>query len=272
MDDFTRIKTFIKVVEAGSFSAAARDASSISSVARQVQSLEDELGIRLLNRSTRSLSLTEVGRRFYDRSKAIASELNIAKAEVKSLHDDVKGLLRVRLRVAAGTTLIVPALPKLLAQYPELSLDITLSDERCDLIANEIDVAVWLGEPPNAEIVARRLSPSRRIVCASQGYLEEHGVPQAPQDLRKHECLVHSALPYCNQWSFTRGAEREDVEVRGGLRSDNSLVLLSSAMAGMGLVIVQQWMVSPLIAAGRLQRVLGEWTVSPRTGDAALYA
>ncbi|WP_239143090.1 LysR family transcriptional regulator [Variovorax sp. WS11] len=271
-DEFTRIKTFIKVVGAGSFSAAARDVSSISSVARQVKSLEDDLGVRLLNRSTRSLSLTDVGRCFYERAKAITNDLSIAEAEVRSLHDGVRGHLSVSLRVAAGTTVIMPALPQLLAQYPDLSLDITLSDERRDLIANEIDVAVWLGEPPNADIVARRLSPSCRIVCASQGYLERRGIPRAPQDLRRHECLVHSTLPYCDRWSFTREGQHKEVEVRGGVRSDNSMVLLSSAVAGLGLVIVQQWMVGPLIAAGRIQRVLGEWTVSPRQGDAALYA
>ena len=129
MDQFTRIRTFIRVVEAGSFSAAARDVSSTSSVARQVNALEDELGVRLLQRSTRSLALTDAGRRFYERATAIATELSIAKAEAKSLHDDVKGLLRVQLRVATGTTVVVPALPRLLAQYPELSLDISLSDD-----------------------------------------------------------------------------------------------------------------------------------------------
>src|SRR5205085_2379315 len=136
MDDFTRIRTFMKVVQAGSFSAAARDVSSTSSVARQVKSLEDELGVRLLNRSTRSLSLTDAGRRFHERVTAIANDLDNATSEARSLQEEVKGLLRVSLRITAGTTIVVPALPRLLARYPELQLEITLADDRRDLIAN----------------------------------------------------------------------------------------------------------------------------------------
>lgn len=272
MDQFTRIRTFIKVVEAGSFSAAARDVSSTSSVARQVNALEDELGVRLLQRSTRSLALTGAGRRLYERATAIATELDQAKAEARSLHDDVKGRLRVQLRVATGTTVVVPALPRLLEQHPELSLDISLSDERRDLIANDIDVAVWLGDLPDSEIVARRLSPNRRIVCGSRAYLDKHGVPSAPEDLRHHNCLVFSASPSCERWTFTRAGEQVDVDVRGSVSSDNSIVLLSSGMADLGLVIVQQWMVRQFVAEGRMRRVLGDWAVSPRPGDAALYA
>jgi DNA-binding transcriptional LysR family regulator len=272
MDDFTRIKTFIKVVEAGSFSAAARDESSVSTVARQVKSLEEELGVRLLNRSTRRLALTDAGQRFYERVSAIAYELKKAKSEVSSLEEDVRGLLRVSLRVTAGTTVVVPALPKLLSQYPELELDISLTDERRELIANNIDVAMWLGELPDSQIVARRLSRTRRIVCGSPAYLERHGIPRAPKDLRHHNCLLFAAPSYGNLWSFTHDGQLEVVEVRGSVKSDNGLVLLSSGLANLGIFIVHAWMVRDLIAEGRLTRILSEYTVNPRTGDADLYA
>jgi DNA-binding transcriptional LysR family regulator len=272
MDEFTRIKTFIKVVEAGSFSSAARDISSVSSVARQVKSLEDELGARLLNRSTRSLSLTDAGRHFYERVTAIASDLNKAKVEVSSLQDEVKGVLRASVRIAAGTTVVVPALPKLLAQYPELELDLSLTDERRDLIANNIDVALWLGALPDADIVARRLSPTHRIVCGSPAYFEKHGIPRTPQDLRHHSCLLFAAPSYRNRWGFTREGQLEEVEVHGSIRSDNGLVLLSAALANLGIVIANRWMVREQLADGRLTRVLNEYTVNPRPGDADLYA
>lgn len=272
MDQFTHIRTFVKVVEAGSFSAAARDVSSISTVARQVKSLEEELGIRLLNRGARGLSLTDAGRRFYERASALVHDLGTAILEAKSLQDDVKGLLRVTLRVSAGTTVVVPALPKFLKQYPELSLDISLVDEWQDLVANNIDVAMWLGDLPNADIVARRLSPNRRVVCASQAYLDEHGEPKSPQDLRDHNCLVYSGPPYSGSWSFTKDGHQEKVEVRGSIRSDNTMILRSSGIAGLGLIIVQEWMVRSLIAEGRMRQVLSEWTVSPRPGDVDLYA
>lgn len=272
MDEFTRIRTFIRVVEAGSFSAAARDLSSISSVARQVKALEDELGVRLLNRSTRSLSLTEPGRLFYERACAIANDLSNAKSEVKSLQDSVKGVLRVSVRVSAGTTTIVPALPAFMARYPELTIDLTLSDERRDLVANNIDVAVWMGHLPDSEIVARRLSPSRRIVCGSPAYFEQHGVPQTPEDLRHHNCLLYTARSYGTRWAFTRDGGQEEIDVRGSLRTDNALVLLSAAVSGLGLIVVHDWMVRSHIEQGNLARVLDHYMVNPRPGDAELYA
>lgn len=272
MDEFARIQTFIKVVEAGSFSAAARDVSSVSSVARQVKSLEDDLGVRLLNRSTRSLSLTEPGRLFYERACTIANDLSNAKSEAKSFQDSVKGVLRVSLRVSAGTTMIVPALPAFLAQYPELSIDISLGDERRDLIANNIDVAVWMGHLPDSEIVARRLSPSQRIVCGSPAYFERHGIPETPEDLRLHSCLLYTGRSYGNRWGFTRDGHNEGIEVEGSVRTDNALVLLSAALSDLGLIVVHEWMVRRPISEGRLARVLGNYTVNPRPGDAELYA
>ncbi|HXD43135.1 MAG TPA: LysR family transcriptional regulator [Ramlibacter sp.] len=272
MEELARIQTFIKVVEAGSFSAAARDVSSISSVARQVKSLEEELGVRLLNRSTRSLSLTEPGRRFYERACKIANDLSNAASEAKSFQEGVKGVLRVSLRVSAGTTIIVPALPAFLAQYPELSIDIALTDDRRELIANNIDVAVWLGHIPDSEIVARRLSRSHRIVCGSPAYFERHGVPQKPQELRAHNCLLFTARSYGNVWGFTKDGQHEDVEVEGNVRTDNGIVLLSAALADLGLIVVHEWMVRSLISQGRLISVLDDYTVNPRPGDAELYA
>lgn len=272
MDEFTRIQTFIKVVEAGSFSAAARHESSISSVARQVKSLEDELGVRLLNRSTRSLSLTEPGRRFYERVCVIANDLKNAKSEATSFQESVKGVLRVSLRVSTGTTIIVPALPTLLEQYPELSIDISLTDERRDLVANNIDVAVWMGNIPDSELVARRLSPSQRIVCGSPTYFQRHGVPRSPADLREHNCVLFTARSYGNVWGFTRDDQHEEIEVQGTVRSDNGLVLLSAALSGLGLIVVHEWMVRLPIAQGALVRVLDDYSVNPKAGDAELYA
>lgn len=272
MDEFTRIKTFIKVVEAGSFSAAARDQSSVSSVARQVKSLEDQLGTRLLNRSTRSLSLTDAGRRFHERVSTIASDLNKAMAEVSSLEEGVKGVLRASLRITAGTTIVVPALPKFLARYPELELELTLTDERSDLIAKNIDVALWLGALPDAEIVARRLSPTRRIVYGSPAYFKKNGMPKTPQDLSDHNCLLFSAPSYRNRWSFNRDGQTEEVDVKGRIRSDNGLLLLSSALEDLGIGIAHEWMVRNHLADGRLVRILEQYTVNPRPGDADLYA
>ncbi|MFF7058000.1 LysR family transcriptional regulator [Achromobacter spanius] len=272
MDEFTRIRTFIKVVETGSFSAAARDVSSVSSVARQVKALEDDLGARLLNRSTRSLSLTEAGRMFYERVTSIVTDLDIAKSEVNALQGEVRGVLRVWLRITAGTTVVVPALSAFLAQHPDLQVDITLTDERCDLIANNIDVALWLGALPNSEIVARRLSPTRRIVYGSPDYFKQRGVPTRPADLSTHNCLLFAVPSYDHRWSFTRDGSSEEVEVDGNVRSSNGMVLLASALAGIGVGIAHEWMVRQHLANGDLVKVLADYTVNPRQGDAELYA
>lgn len=271
MEELARIQTFIKVVEAGSFSAAARDSSSISSIARQVKSLEDELGVRLLNRNTRNLSLSEPGRLFYERARKLSADLGNAKSEARSFQDSAKGILRVALRVSTGTTIIVPALPTFLEQYPELDVDVILTDERLDLVADNIDVAVWMGELPDSEIVARRLSPAQRIVCGSPGYFERFDRPQTPQDLLRHSCLLFSAPAYGTTWQFQQDAEFERVEVGGRLRSGNVLVLLSAALSGLGLIMVHEWMVRQRIALGQLERVLDSYTASPIASDADLH-
>jgi DNA-binding transcriptional LysR family regulator len=131
---------------------------------------------------------------------------------------------------------------------------------------------MWLGDLPNAEIVARRLSRSERIVCGTPAYFEKHGIPCKPEDLARHNCLLFAAPSYGNVWSFTRDGKQEDVEVRGSVRSDNGLVLLSSALADVGVEIAHAWMVRDHLAEGRLIRVLSEYTVNPRPGDADLYA
>lgn len=272
MDELSRIQTFINVVEAGSFSAAARHVSSVSSVTRQVRSLEDELGVRLLHRNTRSLSLTEPGRRFYERVRGIAQDLRSARFEAQSYQDTVKGVLRVALRVAIGPTLIVPALPRFLRQYPELTVEISLTDEQQDLIVNDIDVAIWMGHPPNTDIVARLLTRGSRVVCGAPSYLERMGSPQQPSDLAAHDCLVYSAHSYTASWAFTREGTTQEIGVHGSLRSDNGLVLLAAALAGLGLYVVHDWMIREPIARGDLVRVLHGYTVNPKPGNADLYA
>jgi DNA-binding transcriptional LysR family regulator len=272
MDELASIRAFINVVDAGSFSAVARRTNvSISVVARLVKSLEDELGVILLNRSTRSQSLTEAGRVFYDRIRPVTNDLTAAKLEAKSFHETVKGVLRVSLRVSAATTAIGPALPGFLAQHPELTLDVSLTDERLDLIANNIDVAVWLGDLPDSELIARRLSPGHREVCGAPKYFELRGMPSTPEDLMSHNCLLYTASSYDSAWTFTKYGVQRRIPVAGNLRSDNGVVLLSAALAGVGLVVLQEWTVRHPIAEGRLVRIFDDYSVNPIDNEAALH-
>lgn len=268
MDDFGRIKTFIEVVDAGNFSRAARG-MSVSAVTRRVQSLEDELGVRLLHRNTRGLTLTDAGKNFYDRVTSISVDLDSAVSEVKSLQHDVRGQLRISLRHSAAM-IIVPVLDQLLSSYPDLKIDVIVTDERRDLIASNIDVAVWLGPLPDA-VIARRLCPSRRVVCGARSYFERHGTPLIPQDLHDHNCLRYTPINV-QRWNFVRDGQAEDVNIGGTFSSDNGPALLASAISGIGIAVVFEWMVRDLMAEGKLVRVLPEYVVNPHPGDADLYA
>jgi DNA-binding transcriptional LysR family regulator len=269
MDELGRIRTFIDVVDAGSFSRAARG-SSISAITRRVQSLEAELGVRLLNRTTRGLSLTDVGRGFYDRVRSVAIDFDTAISEVRSQRQDVKGVLRISLRPAVASTIFVRALPELFERYPDLKLDIRVTDEKHDLLANNIDVAVWLGHLPDS-VIARRLSTNRRIVCGSPAYFRRHGVPKSPQDLRDHNCMLFTPT-FASSWRFGADGVQEEVEVGGNLCSDNAPFLLNSALNDNGVVVVFEWMVHDFIAEGRLTRVLSNYSVNPHAEPAELFA
>ncbi|WP_423066092.1 LysR family transcriptional regulator [Devosia sp. CN2-171] len=272
MDELGSIKAFIDVIECGSFSAAARRRNStVSSVARQVKALEDELGVRLLNRTTRRNSITEAGENFYERARGLVADLRSAKQEASSFQTTAKGLLRVCLRVSTSRV-ILPALPTFLESHPGIVLDVTLSDERLDLVANKIDVAVWLGHLEDSRLVARALTPSRRMLCASPEYLEKHGVPSTPQSISEHNCIVYQGTIYQEYWRFKKDDEQIDVTVHGNLRTNSSPVLVSAALSGLGLVVLQEYTVRSALAEGRLVRVLPDYEVSPTEVETGVYA
>lgn len=263
MDDIKRLRTFLNVVDSGSFSGAARDVASVSAITRQVKSLEDELGARLMNRNSRRLSLTEAGQRLYERGKLIITELEQVKSEVVSMQEEVRGVLRVAMRTAAGMVLVVPALPRLLRDYPDLEVDIILTDERLDFIAQKIDVQIWMGDLPDSDLIARLLSRTNRRLCASPDYLDRHGTPLHPSDLAVHDCLRFTARSYGPNWTFRRGPESVEVAVNGPIRANNGLVLLDAAVNGLGFVSLPEWMARSPLHAKQLVRVLPDWEVDP---------
>jgi len=272
MDELKRIRTFIKVVQAGSFSAAAREESSVSSIARHVQTLEDEFGARLLNRNSRGLSLTEAGQRFYERALASVAELDNAISELKSAQESVSGTLRVSLRPEEGMNTVVPALPRLLEKYPDLKIDVVLTNERRELVSNKLDVALWLGELPDSDIIARRLSLSRRVICGSRAYFEKHGIPEHPEDLRDHQCILFRAPTYGPNWMFKQGGLTYEVIVGGRVTADSGLVLIASALNGLGMIAMTKRNVRKYLESGELMTVLDGFEVFPHASHAELYA
>ncbi|MFO1143030.1 MAG: LysR family transcriptional regulator [Amaricoccus sp.] len=266
-------RTLLQVVDSGSLSAAAVENNvSVATVARQVNGLEDRLGVKLVNRTTRALSLTEAGAIYCERIRSILQEIDTVKREVSSYQKNVMGLLRVHLRHSVGNQVIVPALPEFLSANPDIRMEVTLTDERADLVALGIDVAVWLGELEDSSLIARRLSPGRRVICCSPAYAEERGIPTSPEELRDHNCIVFRARSYDNVWRLTKDGETASIEVSGNLESFSATALLTSALSGIGLVMVQEATVRRLLAAGDLIPVLPGYQVSSTSADIALYA
>ncbi len=273
MDEMLTNRAFLQVVDSGSFSAAAAEIGvSVATVARQVNSLEARLGVQLLHRTTRTLSLTEPGTHYCSRIREVLRIYDGVKREVASYQKDVKGLLRVHLRHSVGNQIIVPALPSFLEKHPNIKLDVTLTDAREDLVAQGVDVAVWLGNLEDSSLIARRLTPGKRLVCCSPAYAAKHGLPEHPSDLSQHNCIVYRAKSYDSSWRFTKDGTTISVGVSGNLESESSAVLMTSALNGLGFVMLQEAVVRNAIETGALVNVFSDYQTSSTDADIALYA
>jgi len=272
MDELAAIRVFARVARAGTFSEAARQLDmSTSSVSRQINALEESLGIRLFKRSTRNLVLTEAGETYLTSIDPALKQLELARRTALSYQRTISGSIRFHARTSAGTEVIVPALSEFFIRYPDIEIDITLTDERVDLLANGIDVAVWLGKLEDSSMVARNLSSSRRVICGSPAYLQRHGIPRKPDDLLQHSCLVYLQHNYLKDWRFQKNGQSFVIPVTGKLRTPNSVVLMEGAKQGLGLVMLQGWMVRKSVQEGSLQAVMEDYDAYPTEADTALY-
>lgn len=273
MDELAAARVFIRVVQLGSFSKAARQLeTATSSVARHIDALEDELGVRLFNRTTRQLVLTEAGARFYEDAERVVQSMEEAKRNVTAFQQGMRGIVRVHASNTVGTTIIIPALPEFLSQHPEVGIDLSLTDKRVDLVAERVDVAIWRGKlDESSRLVARLVGTQRLVVCASPGYLARHGKPAAPADLASHNCLVFSAPPYVSEWVFEKGGIPMRVRVSGSLKVDTGAGLITAVQAGLGVTILPEWVVREMRARGTLEILLEDHEVAPSGIDASLH-
>jgi DNA-binding transcriptional LysR family regulator len=253
MDRLAAMEAFARVAETGSFSAAARLLRlSKSQVSRQVGQLEAELGVRLLQRTTRSLSLTEAGRGYYDRVAQILAQVEEAELSVSRLQTAPRGRLRVSAPISFSILRLAPALPEFHALYPEILIDLSLNDRIVDLLDGEFDMAIRVGRLADSSLIARRLAPLTRFVCASPAYLAAHGAPLRPADLKGHAVLCYSNADRLEEWRFIG----ESVAVKGALCANNGDLLRSAALAGMGIADLPDFLVGEDVAAGRLVSLL----------------
>jgi DNA-binding transcriptional LysR family regulator len=272
MDRLAAIEAFVRVAEAQSFSEAARRLrSSKSAVSRNVSALESELGVRLLQRTTRSLTLTEAGRGYFERATRILADLEEANLAVSHLQAAPRGRLRVSAPMSFGFLHLAPALPDFLARFPEVAVDLAMSDRFVDLIEEGFDVAVRIGPLEDSSLIARKLAPIRRVVCASPAYFEARGFPRSPDDLKGHECLSNSNIAASQEWQFAApGGKPWPVAVQGRLSANNGDALRVAALKGQGLVNLPTFIVGGDLQAGTLATALEDF-IPQRLAMSALY-
>jgi DNA-binding transcriptional LysR family regulator len=273
MDLLARMATFVRIVESGSLSKAARaERLSLPAVSRQLRALEQELGSALVVRSTRRLSITDAGRRFYEHCLRVLAEVDRARATVREARD-VRGTITVSAPVTFGVHSVVPLLPKLAERHPELTVELRLEDHLVDVVSEGVDLAIRGGAPPpdSTDFVAHELREFRRVVVAAPGYLRRHGSPRTPEELVRHACLVQlgDRCPL-GSWSLVRDDRDVTIRVDGALRTTAPLALLELARAGMGLALLPDWLVADDLATLHLKRVLDPWQ-SPLVGAWAFH-
>lgn len=257
MLDINDMLIFAHVVKARSFSGAAqRLGQSRSRVSKAVARLETALGVVLLHRSTRRLGLTEVGEAYFEHCERIVDELALADNTVHRLYQAPRGTLKVSASVAFGTLHVAPALPSFMAQFPELKVDMAISDRLVDLVDEGYDLALRITPAPDDHLVARRLAPIRRKVCGSPDYLARHGLPRRPEDLEHHNCLDYTHMSTQGEWRLQGPAGDMAIPVSGSLRINDDEALSQAVVGGLGLALLPTFIIGRELQAGRLIEVL----------------
>jgi DNA-binding transcriptional LysR family regulator len=273
MEQLAEMMTFAKVVETKSFSEAARMLqTSKSLVSKQVSQLEATLGVRLLNRTTRSMSLTEIGAAYYEHCARIAQEIEAAGATVTQLQAEPRGTLKLTSTVVFAAMHLAPAIKEFLRRHPQVEIELEASDRVVDLVDEGCDLAIRMSDNPSPNMVARKLAPIRWVTCASPEYLERHGAPQTPHDLGSHNCLLYHGLPAGKgYWRYRVNGKEVVPPLSGNCRVNNSEVLLNLARCGMGIIVFPSYMVGPDLQSGRLCEVLADYAVFPNMALYAMY-
>jgi len=273
LDWLQPMRIFVSVVQNGSLSSAGRQLGlSPASVSRHISALEESLGCRLINRSSRKLTLTEAGELYFTKVEQILLQIAEANDTVAQLQTMPRGTLRVHTRMLVGHLIVVPALPVFLARNPEVKVDLLLSNHTVDLVERNIDVDIRIGKLVDSSLVAKRLVPAERVLCATPAYLRERALIETPTDLAAHNCLTYRINVGQTVWRFVDGSgAMQEVPVAGTLQSDNGLALLTATLAGVGIALMPDWAVRDELADGRLQRLLPHYRVSHIEFDNGVY-
>jgi len=272
MDHLTALKVFRTTAAAGSFAGAARQLGlSAAAVSKNIAELEAHLKVRLINRTTRSMSLTEAGAAYVERLARILDDLDEADAALAPVGASPGGVLRVSAPLTFALTCISPHIPAFLARHPNLRLELNLQDTRIDLIGEGYDLAIRGSDRlEDSSLVARELMTMTHVLCGAPGYFAAHGRPAAPEDLKAHECVQFTLSGHANKWTFRRAGRSVAVPIDGRYKVSSSIAVRDALLAGFGLSLVPRIYVEPELAAGRLEAVLADWEAD-RTPVYAVY-
>lgn len=262
MDQLQALRVFRQTVEGGSFAETARRLGlSPAAISKNIRELEAHLGVRLLNRTTRRMSLTEAGQRYYEQIARVLDDLSDADNSLGPLQQMPSGLLRVSAPMAFTLTRLSDAIIGFLDRHPDLTLDLKLEDRRVDLVKEGIDVAIRGSDRlEDSSLIARKLTTLRHVICASPGYFAQYGCPQIPDDLRTHNCVQFTLSGHVQQWSFARMGQSVSVPVNGRYKVTTSLAVRDALLAGFGLSLIPCIYVERDIAEGRLVTALDDWS------------
>jgi len=272
MDGVSDLAFFCLLVKHGNLSAAARELGlTPAAVSKRLANLERRLGVRLLNRTTRRVTVTHEGETYLAEGSRILAELEQLERTVASSRAEPKGLLRVNATLGFGREHIAPAVADFAQKYPEVDIQLTLTDRPVNLLDEGFDVGVRFGELPDARLTARKLASNRRLLCAAPSYLARHGTPQTPRELQRHRCIVirENDVAY-GTWHLHAGNRSETVKVRGQLTCNDGESALLWALRGHGIIMRSEWQVASYLRSGRLQQVLPDWA-TPAADIYALY-
>ncbi|MDT8452841.1 MAG: LysR family transcriptional regulator [Gammaproteobacteria bacterium] len=263
--DLVALKAFVTVVEAGSFNRAANQlGASAAAVSRRISGLENSLGVKLLNRTTRQLDLTESGKQFYDDAVNIFELLAEAEEKLQTGHQTIRGRLRIAAPLSFGIGQLAPILPDFMKRHPDLKVQLQLEDRLTDLVAEGVDVAIRIsGSLKDSTLVATRLASIPMVFCASPDYLKQHGEPKKAAELSQHNCLHYSLISMKENWRFAMDDETHDLEIHSPFSSNNGDVLREAAIQGLGLILSPTFIVEDALQDGRLKAILSKYRPKP---------
>ena len=272
MDTIDGMRTYVAVVSEGSFVAAARRLQiSPQLVSKYIGQLEERLGARLLNRSTRRISITEAGQAYFERCRQVLADIDEMESAVGQLTVAARGTLRVNAPMSFGALHLARAVAKYQRHQPEVNVELTLDDRVVDVVSEGFDLAIRIGQLAESSLVARRLTPVRRVVCGAPQYFAEHGIPRTPGELSRHRCLRYTYGADTDTWRFEKDGARYDVRIQGPIAANNGNALCAAGIEGAGLMMQPTFIVGDDIRAGRLQCALREFAVAEMSAY-AIYA